>query len=75
MMPHRAELWESQERIKEVGWEKWINERRIYFSCKQCSKVNTAYDMKCRKCGATPGNEFVNKNQKVILDFFQNKSK
>jgi hypothetical protein len=70
MMPHRAELWESQKRIMEVGWEKWINERHIYFSCKQCSTVNTAYDMKCRKCGAMPGNEFVINHSESIHKFF-----
>jgi hypothetical protein len=70
MMPHRAELWQSQERIKEVGWEKWIEERKHYFSCKECNTVNTAYDMKCRKCGSAPGNDFAKNNQEAILKFF-----
>lgn len=75
MMPHRAELWESQEQIKAVGWEKWMIERQLYFSCKQCKTVNTAYDMKCRKCGAVPGNEFVKNNQDIIQKFFANRAK
>ena len=25
-MPHRNELWKSQERIKEVGYEQWYEE-------------------------------------------------
>lgn len=75
MMPHRAELWESQERIKAVGWEQWMAERLLYFSCKQCNTVNTAYDMKCRNCGTEPGNEFVKNNQNAILEFFATKKR
>lgn len=31
-MPHRVELWKSQERIKETGWEEWFNEM-VNFLC------------------------------------------
>ncbi len=43
-MPHRLELWESHERIKAVGCEAWFN---------------SAYDVKCRKCGTTPSCNYV----------------
>jgi hypothetical protein len=53
-MPHRIELWKAQERIKEVGYEKWYGEMIEHYSCPECGTVNSAYDIACRKCGATP---------------------
>jgi len=61
-MPHRAELWKSQERIKEIGWEKWFREMTEYFSCTECGALNGWYDFKCKKCGNMPGNDFVRNN-------------
>jgi len=42
-MPHRAELWKSQDRIKEIGWEKWYLEMAEYYSCKECGTINGWY--------------------------------
>jgi Protein of unknown function (DUF3795) len=53
-MPHRIELWKSQARIKEVGYEKWYGEMIEHYSCKKCGTINSAYDVACRKCGSTP---------------------
>lgn len=58
-MPHRIELWKSQERIKEVGYEKWYDEMIEHYSCTECSTINSAYDMACRKCGTTPSCNYV----------------
>lgn len=52
-LPHRIELWKSQERIKEVGYEKWYEEMIEHYSCPECGTLNSAYDMACRKCGTT----------------------
>ncbi len=65
-MPHRAELWKSQERIREIGWENWFNEMTEYFSCHVCGVLNGSYDFKCRKCGNIPGNDFVKNNMDVL---------
>jgi hypothetical protein len=65
-MPHRAELWKSLGRIKEIGWEKWFDEMIPYFSCKECNTINGWYDFKCRECGNVPGNDFVKNNIDVL---------
>lgn len=71
-MPHRIELWKSQERIKEVGFEKWYEEMIEHYSCPECGTINSAYDIACRKCGTTPGCNFVNLHKDEII---QNASK
>lgn len=57
--PHRIELWKSLERIAEAGYETWYAEMVEHYSCPHCSTLNSAYDISCRKCGATPGCEYV----------------
>jgi hypothetical protein len=61
-MPHRVELWESQMKIKEIGWENWFLEMVQHYSCDECGIINGWYDFKCRNCGQSPGNQFINKN-------------
>ncbi|OPX92819.1 MAG: hypothetical protein A4E59_02926 [Syntrophorhabdus sp. PtaB.Bin027] len=58
-MPHRIEIWQSQERIKEVGFEKWYMEMIEHYSCPECHTINSAYDMSCWKCGKTPSCNYV----------------
>lgn len=58
-MPHRIELWESQERIKKVGYEKWYAEKTEHYTCTNCRTLNSTYDIACRKCGATPSCSYV----------------
>lgn len=66
-LPHRIELWKYQERIKEVGYEKWYSEMIEHYSCPACGTLNSAYDMACRKCGATPGCTYVSLHKNEIL--------
>jgi hypothetical protein len=56
--PHRIELWDSQKRIKEAGWETWFEEMAENYSC-SCGAINSAYDLKCRKCGEEPSCRYV----------------
>ncbi len=66
-MPHRIELWESQERIKEVGYEKWYREMIEHYSCPKCGTINSAYDLKCRNCGGEPSCEYVSRHKQAII--------
>ena len=66
-MPHRIELWKSQERIKEVGYEKWYTEMIEHYSCAECHTLNSAYDMSCRKCGTAPSCKYVSLNKEEII--------
>jgi hypothetical protein len=66
-LPHRIELWKSLERIKEIGFEKWYGEMVAHYSCPNCHTINSAYDIACRKCGASPGNAYVAQNREEIL--------
>lgn len=68
-MPHRAEIFDSLKRLKDVGEEKWLNEMQEYFSCKQCNTANSSYHINCRKCGHTPGSEFVFKHKDAIIKY------
>lgn len=66
-MPHRIELWKSQARIKEVGYEKWYAEMIEHYSCSQCHTLNSAYDIACRKCGTTPSCAYVSLHKDEIM--------
>lgn len=68
-MPHRIELWKSQERIKEEGYEKWYAEMIDHFSCPKCRTINSAYDLKCRQCGEEPSCGYVGRHKKEIEPF------
>jgi predicted RNA-binding Zn-ribbon protein involved in translation (DUF1610 family) len=67
VLPHRIELWKSQERIKEVGYEQWYTEMLEHYACPQCGTINSAYDKTCRKCGVTPSCRYVELNQDGII--------
>jgi len=65
-MPHRADLFESGERIKEIGFETWLQETYNEYTCGQCGIINPAYDLACRKCGNEPSCSFVERNRGAI---------
>lgn len=64
---HRIELWKSQDRIREAGYEKWYEEMIARYSCPECGTINSAYDLACRKCGHNPSCDYVKDNMKEIL--------
>jgi hypothetical protein len=59
LAPHRIELWKSHARRKEAGLETWYGEMIELYSCPRCHTLNSAYDLKCRKCGNDPSCEYV----------------
>ena len=65
--PHRIELWKSQERIREAGYETWYAEMLEHFSCPKCGTLNSAYDMKCRKCREEPSCAYVGLHKNEIM--------
>jgi hypothetical protein len=65
-MPHRIEIIESQNRLKEIDLEQWLIEMKENYSCPQCNTVNSAYDMACRKCGYSPGCKFIIRHKILI---------
>jgi ribosomal protein L40E len=67
LAPHRIELWKNHARIKEAGWETWYAEMIEHYSCPQCHALNSAYDVKCRKCGGEPSCEYVRLHKDEIL--------
>ena len=66
LAPHRIELWKNHARRKEAGLEKWYAEMIEHYSCPQCKTINSAYDLKCRKCGNDPGSEYVRLHKDTI---------
>jgi hypothetical protein len=65
-LPHRIELWQSLERIREVGYEQWFEEMLSHYSCLKCNTVNSAYDVRCRICGAEPSCTYVGLHRSEI---------
>lgn len=65
-MPHRIELWDSHERIKAAGWETWYREMVEHYSCRECAAINSAYDARCRGCGAVPSCAYMSLHEKDV---------
>jgi len=65
-MPHRVELFQSLERIKEAGWKKWYVETVTRHSCTKCNALNGWYDFICRSCGNKPSSPFVADNLEIL---------
>ena len=66
-MPHRIELWKSQERIRTAGYETWLAEMVEHYSCPKCGTINSAYDLKCRKCSEDPSCAYVRLHKNEIM--------
>jgi hypothetical protein len=66
---HRIELWENLKRIRAVGYEQWLTEKRRHYTCPRCGVVNTAYDLQCRKCGEDPSCAYVAEHRQEIERF------
>jgi hypothetical protein len=72
-MPHRIELWDSQARINEAGYEQWYLEMIEHYSCPHCNTLNSAYDLKCRNCGREPSCEYVSRHRQTIEQHLKNR--
>ncbi len=72
-MPHRIELWKSQDRIKKFGYEKWYAEMIDHYSCSECHTLNSAYDLKCRNCGKEPSCNYVSHHREAIEQYLKNR--
>jgi hypothetical protein len=66
LMPHRIELWENLDRIKAVGYKQWLREIRENYTCPRCRTINSAYDLKCRKCGEMPSCNYTTNHRAEI---------
>ena len=70
--PHRIELWDDLERIRAIGHKHWLKEISGNYTCPQCQIINSAYDLKCRKCGEEPSCGYVAKHKQAIEHFLKN---
>jgi predicted RNA-binding Zn-ribbon protein involved in translation (DUF1610 family) len=66
--PHRAEIYENLSRIREVGADAWLAETRVRYRCPSCGAVNSAYDLKCYRCGHSPSCDFVVAHKDEIME-------
>jgi hypothetical protein len=71
--PHRFELWQAQDRIKEVGYGQWYKEQIKHYTCPQCHTLNSAYDFTCRKCGVSPSCAYNKLHQQATIQMLSNK--
>ncbi len=65
--PHRAELFEAGDTIREIGFERWFEETYRRYACPECRTINSAYDLACRSCGNEPGSPFAERHREMIL--------
>ena len=70
--PHRVELWDSLNSIRDDGYKTWLRDMKIRYSCPECNTVNSAYDLKCRKCGHEPASAFIAEHRKAVEPFLKN---
>lgn len=73
-LPHRLELFESLDYIRDNGVDKWVENMRANYSCVECGTINSPYEFNCRSCGHTPSSEFVKRNREQIVEML-NKNK
>ncbi len=66
LAPHRIELWKNHARRKEAGLETWYSEMIEHYFCPQCKTINSAYDLKCRRCGHEPSCAYVGLHKEAI---------
>jgi hypothetical protein len=67
--PHRLEIFQAQARIAKVGYEQWFREMSERYSCRLCGTINSTYDLKCWRCGASPSCDFVSEHQPEITAY------
>ncbi len=72
-MPHRIELFKDLERIGAIGWGNWLKEIRENYTCHKCGTINSAYDIKCRKCVEEPGSDYAARHKEAIGMFLKNR--
>ncbi len=72
-MPHRIELFKDLDRIGATGWENWLKEIKENYTCHKCGTINSAYDIKCRKCGKEPGCDYSAAHKEAIEMFLKNR--
>ena len=70
--PHRIELWEDLKSIRDIGYKHWLKEIRKNYTCPQCRSINSAYDLKCRKCGEEPSCSYVANHKQAIEETLKN---
>jgi len=70
-MPHRIDLWANLDRIRSVGYKRWIEEIREDYTCPRCSTINSTYDLVCRKCGEAPSCKYVARHKEAIEQYLK----
>jgi hypothetical protein len=48
---HHRTILPNGRRIREIGLEAWLIERKERWSCKECGKGYTWFEEKCKSCG------------------------
>ncbi|RLE62592.1 MAG: DUF3795 domain-containing protein [Thermoprotei archaeon] len=48
---HRQVIFENSERIREIGWKKWLEEEDRRWRCPSCGSKISYYNVKCLSCG------------------------
>ncbi|MBP7401559.1 MAG: DUF3795 domain-containing protein [Clostridia bacterium] len=66
LKPHRIELFESLEDIRDHGEDAWRARMDPEYRCAACGTVNTIYDLECRNCGHVPSNPYAGRHRAEI---------
>ena len=71
-MPHRIELFESLEDIRDHGEAQWRARMEKNYRCESCGTLNAIYDEACRQCGHTPPNPYAGRH-KADIERYKNR--
>lgn len=50
-VPHHAGVLASLERLRQAGMERWLEEQRQLWSCRECGSSQQWYSRACTECG------------------------
>jgi hypothetical protein len=65
-LPHRRDILADMSRITGVGTAAWLEEIPKRYACEVCGTINSAYDLACRFCRESPGNDYIREHGEAI---------
>lgn len=65
-MPHRAELFESLDFLKNHTITEWEEKMITDYTCKECGVINSPYSINCKNCNTIPASPFTGRNMEKI---------
>jgi hypothetical protein len=56
-----------------LGYKEWLKEIRKRYTCPRCETINSAYDLKCRKCSEKPSCIYVARHGDAVEAYLKDR--